>query len=1146
MSEYKNKSEEKKENSKDNNLIKLYPFNGRSPYLIDKFYIIGYSYLTLHKLLIKDLPKFIEEDNEKETKEPHKFNIEESPYILNEIISDYNKVGIPNETILSMIYPKKLDFYYTSEELGPINIKRANEKPSTNFKDFYKIDFRKDKTTPNFPKSFKVVFSSNPQSENNSKKSINGFAYIFYKKFCEKRVHDKKKYTFFIPYTFCITSEYPYFNSFYKLCKCIKNFYSQKAIYIPLEFLIYNIVSLSPSPLNSDVIIDLKSSLDQDSSFGNFNRVISNISNISNKEGNTEGTKDSLNINPFNTDMDLKKLSGIQKLRKSGFVVIGDDNNDFKKGKGLKKLSTQALNIFNNNNNYSVKKSGSEIQEIKFKLLSGYPLIQYNLSKVLLNNLTPEKVITIFLYTFLEKDVIFFSKDIEYLTLTLNAYLNLNFPLNDEKYYFIGAAISFEDFSYGNSEFGLKNSTSIIGINDQYRPDYKNKNLKIQDHLVIDLDKGEYYYGQDDNNNSVNERNKKIFRYIKRICDGYEDDKVKNTTFYQAIKNLHRRLKGIYDSIYENSLKKNMININSKYLDYTDGDDAPVFNFYRSVTLTNNNINNYHNINKKNREIQEAFYEFVHNICLYFYENLSIKAQEDDQYKIKNNTQSKDGKNEANMNVIFNKNYAKESERTYTEEELIFLDELTDTMKFQSFVFVFLQSYNPIDLYKIPLTFTEEFLSIISRKKEQIDQNVKKIDFFNLIDSLYISDKRSEKKSVNFDVLNFNYFKKYKSIFDREIYDRSKTKYFPDNRHLIKFISGKTDQILNEGNVNQRILIYQSYELDDNLLLKYLHMTKNLNKTEYLGEFYGSFYVEENLLKDINITEIESRIENHCIEKELLSNSDICCANIILLFTLSLKSLRETVDCQTFLGILFQDFTVFRKYYSILIRMIYRLYQQQKNYASTLCYYPCINSIRTKKLVPNEALMNMINLFNKINVGELHEQEENKNEALKDEKFKDVKLYGEQLEEIPINESNLYVYHNFCSERFVSEKEIVEHINKVNQTDNIEINLKTGEKVFPRIRFNNGIHKIESFFLSQKILLENLCKEYNKYIEDLDDNKLAAKLILDACLNVFIFMRNQSQYVGKDDIFEVLQSIFYIFMNQLFILKSIKEKKTNI
>ena len=43
---------------------------------------------------------------------------------------------------------------------------------------------------------------------------------------------------------------------------------------------------------------------------------------------------------------------------------------------------------------------------------------------------------------------------------------------------------------------------------------------------------------------------------IKRICDGYEDDKVKNTKFYQTVKNLHRHLKGIYESIYENTVKK--------------------------------------------------------------------------------------------------------------------------------------------------------------------------------------------------------------------------------------------------------------------------------------------------------------------------------------------------------------------------------------------------------------------------------------------------------------------------------------------------------------------------------------------------------------------------------------------------------------
>ena len=700
----------------------------------------------------------------------------------------------------------------------------------------------------------------------------------------------------------------------------------------------------------------------------------------------------------------------------------------------------------------------------------------------------------------------------------------MNFPLNDEKYYFIGAPISFEDFSYGNSEFGLKNYTSIIGINDQYRADYKNKNLKIQDHLVIDLDKGEIYPGLDENNNLVNERNKKIMKLIKKIYEGGEDEKSKKITFYQAIKNLSDRLKKIYEKIADSFGKRNILTLTSKFLDYNDSDELP------KKTLRTSTINNFtpQNINKKNREIQEAFYEFVHNICLYFYENLSIKAQEDEEYKKKNNVPFGKNIKDNVMNVIFNKNYsnAKESEQTYTEEEIFFLDELTETMKFQSFVYGFLQSYNPIDLYKIPLTFTEEFLSIISRKKEQITKKVTKITFFNLIDSLYITGNKKEQKSLNFEIINFNYFKKYKNIFDREIYDSSKTKYFSDNKQLIKFISGKVNQILNDENSSQRVLIYQTYELDDNLLLKYLHLTKNIDKKEYLGEFYGSFYVEENFLKNIRINEIESRIENQCIESNLLSIGDICCANIILLFTISLKSLRDTIDCQTFLGILFQDFTVFRKYYSILLRMIYRLYQEQKNYASTLCYYPCINSIRLKKLVPNEDLMNMINQFNQINVGEFNlQEEEQKKKIEKDEIIKDVKLYGEQLKEDPITPNNLYAFHNFSTERFIDEDEILNYINKTNSSYNFEIYLKNGEKICPRIRFNNGIHKIESFFLSQRILLESLYKEYNKYIEDLDDNKLGAKLILDACLNIFIFMRNNDDFRGKDDIIEVFYNI---------------------
>ena len=50
----------------------------------------------------------------------------------------------------------------------------------------------------------------------------------------------------------------------------------------------------------------------------------------------------------------------------------------------------------------------------------------------------------------------------------------------------------------------------------------------------------------------------------------------------------------------------------------------------------------------------------------------------------------------------------------------------------------------------------------------------------------------------------------------------------------------------------------------------------------------------------------------------------------------------------------------------------------------------------TKKLVPNEDLLNMINQFNKINIDdELNMQDDEKGKEKKDEKIKDVKLYGE-------------------------------------------------------------------------------------------------------------------------------------------------------
>jgi hypothetical protein len=285
--------------------MKRYPFNGRSKYLIDKFFIIGYDYATLHKLLIKRKLDFIQnssKNNEEELLEknrnrklPQEFEVSEPPLLINEISSDYNKEVLDIDLIIEMIFPNKPKFYYVEEDLDPDNNKPNNStKNMVNLNEEIKrtrtssaegniysssINFGKNKlkkdfdfnsssesnSTQNinlnkeeyFPTSYNVIFSSNPQSGKNSKKSINGFAHIFYKKFNEKKKKNDINYSFFVPIAFCIISEFPYYNGYYQLTRQIMLLFKSKIIEVPIEFTLQNIVNYTLSPLNDDVILNI-------------------------------------------------------------------------------------------------------------------------------------------------------------------------------------------------------------------------------------------------------------------------------------------------------------------------------------------------------------------------------------------------------------------------------------------------------------------------------------------------------------------------------------------------------------------------------------------------------------------------------------------------------------------------------------------------------------------------------------------------------------------------------------------------------------------------------------------------------------------------------------------------------------------------
>ena len=1223
-------------------IIRKYPYNGRSKFLIDKFYIIGYDPNQLYKLLIlnNQTKKFLlnaakkikSEESNNLTKSTKNKNLEltcdELPSLLNEISNDYQKILPDIDLINNMLFPNNAVIYIKAEynkfstiggrttTLDNLFFQKKKSSPIINLgeeEDISKHKFGRESVNLNIlnkdndekdlktfsSKQYNMIFSYNPQTGSNSKKSINGFAYIFYKKYKEKSIIEDITFSFYVPMTFCIISEFPFFNSYHKLCNQIVKLFQLKQNEIPIEIILYNIINFTLSPINGDVILNI-----EPNDFPSNKTVVDSLNKIKKEKGfqiieeeddddfnlyeinnnNKIDSNDEKNINEEN--LDLKKvnkkynISPVKKYnthkknktemkeKKVNEKKSNNESSDFESSISISpdfphttikkrkleienkildnprytmafKNTSEFPNLdedfnYKNTKNKTKLKKLSNYEDIKFQTLSGYPLIQYNLSKVLLHNLSPQDVIIIFLYSFFEKDILFFSTNLEYLSFTINSYLNLNFPLNDEKYYFFNACVSYNNFINDNSPFVGATFTTILGIYGPYNSDYINK-VKLKEHLAVDLDNGIIYQIDNPNNKDKNLKNKLFFDYIKKICKKeIKDDK--NIILVREIRILYDKLE-----LYKNnnndiqasfSSTKNLLKIlkNNNFIDYDE----------RGI----NSIKN------KNRNIQEGFYRLINYICLYFYQNLSLKSDDDkeDLDKIIINRKSK-GLNTDTMNIIFHKDYNIE-ENNYTKEEIYLLDELRDTMKFESFVYGFIQSYNPIDLYKIPLTLTEEFISILSRKNFLKNQN---INFFSLIDNLY-KKNGLEKTYIDFNPFSAEYYKKIKNYFDREIYDNNNCNNLK-KKVKKKYLNVELDQ-KEEGKVINN-LKYDEYILDNRLLIKYIRFLKNIKPEDYYHMFHLAPSLEQNIIKNISVTDIENEIEKYSNNLEILSRRDICCSNIILLFLLNIKSIKNYIDCQSFLSALFQNFNVFRKYYTMIMNLVYRLMNEcleKKDYINAqnyfFCYYSCINSLRSLKLVPNENLMKIILKFNKIDLNDLLEkannsikiQEENNN-IINNTIEKEKTFFIDKN----IKESNqakyVYIIYNFIKNNFIKEKGIIEKINELKGKKTLKLNITNKEGniikiVEPKIKFNNGYFQYQCLIATQDKILEDLHKQYEAYITDLNENKLNNKILFEACLNIILYTKNTELFQDIDDILDTFKIIFNVYLEKIYLTKN--------
>ena len=380
---------------------------------------------------------------------------------------------------------------------------------------------------------------------------------------------------------------------------------------------------------------------------------------------------------------------------------------------------------------------------------------------------------------------------------------------------------------------------------------------------------------------------------------------------------------------------------------------------------------------------------------------------------------------------------------------------------------------------------------------------------------------------INFITDINKFLNNFKNKFFREIEERNEKKYNPDNSSIIKV----TNNIYQDEEENNKILKYQTYELDNKILLNYVNIISNLTEGKYLELISDNFATEENIINEIDITEIETRVEKYCLDKKYITNNELCGVNILIIFSISLKFLPEYMNNYSFLKELFENFIIFRKYYSFLLQMTYKIYKQSlvennynKNKQMEICFFSCLNFIRNEKIVPNENLMLIINKFLKLFFEvkkDDKKQEINNNNILKNFKADESKKN--------IINKNLFITYNFSSVRFYKEEELLDMVYQ-NQKQSFKVDDK--EEMLPKIRYiidNN--EKEESLIFSQKQILNTLINEYNKFLENLDMKIMDRKNILDSCLNIFIFMRNDEKYSNLKEIWNTMEFIFYIFLN---------------
>ena len=500
--------------------------------------------------------------------------------------------------------------------------------------------------------------------------------------------------------------------------------------------------------------------------------------------------------------------------------------------------------------------------QIVIPKLTGYPYIDFNLGKIF--NIIPiTEFIKIYILIFLEIDLLFFSSNLDVLNMSMFIFYILNYPLTDSNYLWHIKSIPKENIEYGDDTV----NTSFKGVNTNYDIglDFEGFNSL---NFIIDLEN----------------KKKKLINCIKKhSLDAQETNKL--LEYINLILN-NKSVKSCFLAEPLILLKDKLVNVKKEY-DSKFTKNIP-FLFVDK------------NIFKINRKIQEIFYDFILNILgvlykdfKYDYSTISIKK---DLYR----------------------------SEEFSQEEKTFLKLIRFSVKYNTYLDLFVSNFKTIDELKLSLLFTDEYVNL--KKNDIKNQLSEKIDYFQIMDNYY-SLKPGEIR-VNYYDLN----KEFKSIKDKNI--------------LAKLYKSKKGQLFTlDNSIIDNFKFYRNKGL-------FKSLKENVNK---------EFIIESNNKITIPITIIKSF--NNVLNLDYYIKS-----SLIYTFCIVFPLFPFNKNLFFFTDILYeiQKLNYFRRYYiNIIIKTMnkYYLLNQEKKYFPELnfenfCNYCELirNNILENSILPNEEI----------------------------------------------------------------------------------------------------------------------------------------------------------------------------------------------